>query len=82
MRILVLEFSTRHQPTRFYQGVNDRFIGVADFALVGDDTLALETRRLVGEGAVLVDRIGNAGVDPALLKQSRARSPKLKSSRP
>ena len=77
VRILVLEFSTRHQPARFDQGVNDRFIGVADFALVGDDALAFEARRLVGEGAVLVDRIGNARVDAALLKQPRTRSPKL-----
>ena len=77
MRVLVLEFSTRHQPARFDQGVNDGFVGVADFALVGDDALALETGRLVGERAVLVDGVGNRGVDAALLKQPRARGPEL-----
>ena len=59
------------------QRIDDGSVGVADFALVGDDALAFETGRLVGEGAVLVDRVGNAGVDPALLKQPRARSPEL-----
>ena len=77
MRVLVLEFSARHQPARFDQGVNDCFIGVADFTLVGNDALAFEAGRLFGEGAVLVDRVGNARLDPALLKQSRARSPEF-----
>ena len=73
----MLEFSARHQPARFDQGVNDCFIGVADFTLVGDDALAFEAGRLVGERAVLVDGVGNPGVDPALLEQPRARGPKL-----
>ena len=59
------------------QRIDDGFVGVAGFALVGDDALALEARRLIGEGAVLVDRVGNAGVDAALLKQPGARSPEL-----
>ena len=77
MRILVLQLSARDERARFDQGVNDGLVGVADFALVGDDALALEAGRLVGEGAVLVDGVGNAGVDAALLEQPGARGPEL-----
>ena len=57
--------------------VNDGLVGVAGFAFVVDDALALEAGRLVGEGAVLVDGVGNARIDAALLEQPRARGPKL-----
>ena len=77
MRILVLQLSARDERPRLDQRVDDRLVGVADFAFVGDDALALEARRFIGEGAVLVDRIGNARIDPTLLKQSRARGPEL-----
>ena len=62
---------------RFDQRVDDRFVGVADFAFVGDDALAFEARRFFGEGAVLVDRVGNARLDAALLKQPGARRPEF-----
>ena len=57
--------------------VDDRCVRVAGLALVGNDALALEARRLVREGAILIDRIGNAGVDPALLEEPGARGPEL-----
>ena len=56
----MLELSARDERARLDQRVDDGLVGVADFALVGDDALALEAGRLVGEGAVLVDRVGNA----------------------
>ncbi len=77
MRILVLEPAARDERAGFDQRVDDGPVGVAGFPLVGDDALAFETGRLVSEGAVLVDRVRNAGVDPALLKQARARGPEL-----
>ena len=73
----MLEFSARNEPARLDERIDDRSVGVADLSLVSDDALAFEAGRLVGKGAVLVDRIGNARVDPALLKQSRARGPEL-----
>ena len=72
-----LSFPRATSAARFDQRVNDGFIGVADFALVGDDALAFEAGRLVGERAVLVDGVGNAGVDPALLEEPGARGPEL-----
>ncbi len=48
------------------QRLDDGVVGVALLALVGEHPLAREARRLVGEGAVLVDRIGDARVDAAL----------------
>src|SRR6185437_8334183 len=77
MRILMLEFSARDERAGPGQRVDDRLVGVAGFAGVGDDALALEARRLLGEGAVLIDRIGNARFDPALLKEPGVRRPQL-----
>ena len=73
----MLELSARDERARFDQSVNDRLVGVASLALVVDNAPAFETRRFVCERAVLVDRIGNAGLDPALLKEPRARRPEL-----
>ena len=71
----MLEFSARDERARLDQRIDDGPVGVAGFSLVGDDPLAFEAWRLVGEGAVLVDRVGNARVDATLLKQPRARRP-------
>ncbi len=77
MRVLVLEAATGDKRARLDKSVNDGLVGVARLAFVIDDALAFETGRLVGKGAVLVDRIGNAGIDATLLKQACARGPKL-----
>ena len=85
MRILVLEFAARDEVARRDQGFDDRLVGVALLALVVDDALALEAGRVGGEGAVLVDGVGDARVDVAIL-QIVAASPRTvqrsKSSRP
>ena len=73
----MLEPSARDERPGLDQGIDDGFVGVAGFPLVIDDAFAFEAGRLVGEGAVLVDRIGNAGLDPVLLKEPRARRPEL-----
>ena len=73
----MLEPAAGDERGRLDQGIDDRSIGVAGFPLVGDDALAFEARRLFGEGAVLVDRVGNAGVDSTLLQEPRARGPEL-----
>ncbi len=73
----MFQLSARDERARCDQSVNDSLVGVADFALVGDDTLAFEARRLIGKGAVLIDSVGNARLDATLLKQARARGPKL-----
>ena len=72
-----LSFPRATSVARFDQGVNDSFVGVADFALVSDDALAFETRRLLCERAVLIDRVRNSRLDTALLKKSRIRGPEL-----
>ena len=77
VRILVLEPSARDERAGLDQRVDDGLVGVAGLSLVGDDALALEARRFFGEGAVLVDRIGNARLDSALLKEPRVRRPEL-----
>src|SRR3984885_2761386 len=77
MGILMLEPSARDERARFDQGVNDGLVGVAGFPFVVNDALALKAGRFVSESAVLVDCVGNARIDPALLEQPGARGPKL-----
>ena len=77
VRILVLEPAARDERPGLDQRIDDSSVGVADLPVVGDDALAFEARRLFGEGAVFVDRIGNAGLDPALLKKPCVRRPEL-----
>ena len=57
------------------QRLDDGLVGVALLALVVDDALAGEARRLIGEGAVLVDGVGNRGVDAARFQLARIRRP-------
>ena len=75
MRILVLQPAARDQHAGLGQRLDHRLVGVALLALVGDDALAGEARRVVGEGAVLVDRVGDRGVDAARLELARDRGP-------
>ena len=56
-------------------------VGVALLALVGEDALAGEAGRLLGEAAVVIDRVGDRGIDAARLEhrahsRSRPRSPR------
>src|SRR6202011_5634456 len=50
-------------------------VGVALFTLVVDDALSGEAGRVFGEGSVLVDGIGNRGVDAAAFQLARVRRP-------
>ena len=52
-------------------------VGVALLALVVEHALAGEARRLLGEGAVLVDGVGDDGVDAARGELRRVRGPDL-----
>ena len=77
MRVLMLEPAARNERAGLGQRVDDGLVGVAGLSLVGDDALALEARRFFSEGAVLIDRIGNARLDSALLKEPRVGRPEL-----
>ncbi len=77
MRVLVLEPAARDQRARRDQRVDDGLVGVAWLALVGEHAFAGEARRLVGEGAVLIDRVGDTRIDVTLGKQPPARHPQL-----
>jgi hypothetical protein len=67
MRVLVLESPARDQHAGIDQGIDDRLVGVALVALVGQYALAGEARRLLGEAAVGIHRVGNVRVDIPLL---------------
>ena len=67
--------SARQQHAGLDQGLDHGVVGVALFALVVDDALAGEARRLIGEGAVLVDGVGDGGVDAARFQLARIRHP-------
>ncbi len=82
MRILVLELSARDERAGLDQRLDDGVVGVALLALLGQDAPAREARRLVGQHAVLVHRVGNARLDPALLKSRVLAVQSSKSSRP
>ena len=66
MRILVLEAPARDEVAGRDQSLDDDLVGVALLALVGDDLRALEARRLLGEAAIGIDGVGDAGLDAAL----------------
>ena len=59
------------------QRLDHRLVGVALLALVVDDALAVEARRLRGERAVLVDGVGDGGVDAARFERARVGGPDL-----
>ena len=75
MRILMLEPAARQQHAGLDQRLDHGLVGVAFFALVVDDALAREARRLIGERAVLVDGVGDRGVDAARFQLARVRGP-------
>ena len=60
MRILVLQPPARDERAGLDERLDDGVVRIALVALVGDDALAFEARRVLGEVAVLVDRVGDA----------------------
>ena len=77
MRILVLEPATRQQHAGVDQSLDHGLVGVALFALVVDDALSGEAGRMVGEGAVLIDGVGDRRVDAARFQIPGIRHPDL-----
>src|ERR1019366_3935025 len=75
MRILMLEPAARQQHAGVDQRLDHGVVGVALFALVVDDALAGEARRLIGEGAVLIDGVGYGGVDVSQSQFASIRDP-------
>ncbi len=75
MRVLMLEPAARQQHAALDQRLDHGLVGVAFFALVVDDALAFEARRLIGQRAVFVDGIGDGGVDAARFQLARIRHP-------
>ena len=71
MRILVLQPPARDQRVGGGQRLDHRLVGVALLALVGEHALAGEARRVIGERAVLIDRVGDRAVDAARLELAR-----------
>ena len=77
MRILMLEPAACQEHAAFDQRLDHGLVGVALLALVVDDALAGEARRLIGEGAVFIDGVGNRGVDAAGFQLARIRRPDI-----
>src|SRR5919109_2473906 len=71
MRILMLEPPARQELAGLDQRLDDGIVGVALLALVVDDAPAGEARSVIGESTVLVDGVGDGGVDAALIELTR-----------
>ena len=78
MRVLMLEPAAREQLAALDQRLDHGLVGVTLFALIVDDALADKAGRVVGIGAVLVDSVGDRGVDAALIELTRVRHPDVK----
>ena len=63
MRIIVLVAGAGDERVGIGERRDHREIGVAELALVVDDPLALEARRVLGEEAGLIDGEGDFGID-------------------
>jgi hypothetical protein len=77
MRVLVLQPSASEQHAGLDQRLDHGLVGVALFALVVDDAFSGEARRLIGEGAVFIDRVGDGGVDAARFQLARIFHPDI-----
>ena len=78
----MLETATRDDVAGFDQRLDYGVVGVALFALVVDDALAGEAGSLIGEGAVLVDSVGDGGLMPRVSSARPFAVQMSKSSRP
>ena len=73
----MLELPARDQHAGLDQRLDHRFVGVALLPLIGQHVLAGEARRLLGEAAVGIDRVGNGRVDAARGKLARIAGPNI-----
>ena len=71
----MLEPAARDQHAGVDQRLDHGLVGVALVALVGDHALAGEARRGAVKRAVLVDRVGDRGVDAARRELRGIRGP-------
>ncbi len=62
MGILVLEAAPGDEHPGILQCTDHRLVGIALLALVGDDALAFEARRILGEEAIGIDGEGDGTV--------------------
>jgi hypothetical protein len=72
-----VEGPPRPQHAGVDQGLDHGVVGVTLFSLVVDDAFSREARGLFGEGAVLVNGIGDGGVDAARFELTRIRHPDI-----
>src|SRR5262249_56198294 len=77
MRVLMLKPAARDQYAGLLERRDHRLVGIALLAGVGEHALAGEARCVIGERAVLVDGVGNDGVDAALFERGLVGSPHL-----
>ena len=73
----MFEAAARQQHAGVDQRLDHGVVGVALFALVVDDAFSGKARRLIGEGAVFVDGVGDRGVDAARFQFTRIRHPDI-----
>ncbi len=71
----MLQAPARENISRGGERGDDGVVCVALVALIGDDTLAFEAGGVGGVKAVLVDGVGDAGVDSTLREHAAARHP-------
>ena len=71
----MLQPAARDQHAGLDQRLDDRFVGIALFTFVIDDALAGEARRRLRKSAILVDRVRNGRIDPAVLQFASVCSP-------
>ena len=77
MRVLVLQAGPRDQRAGIPEGRDDRLVGVALVARVGDDPPAGKARSFFCEKAVSVYRVGDGRIDAAIFEPSRVLGPDL-----
>ena len=65
----MFQLASGQERPRVNQGADDRIVRLSFVALVRDDALADKARRFVSEGAILVDRVGNARVHSAVRQE-------------
>ncbi len=75
MGVLMREARTANNVASLFQRRNHSFIGIALFTLVGDDALAREARRFIGQEAISIDGCRNVGVDAAFTQSLLVRRP-------
>ena len=73
----MLQPAARDQHASVDQRLDDRFVGITLFTFVIDDALAGEARSRLRKSAVLVDRVRNGRIDPAVLQFRSVCNPDL-----